>query len=916
MAVRKDKVQISVAFLTDESKEYAKLVQENKDFLKDLRKAKKEGKDLSSIVNQIAQAGKKVGKIDLKKLAPAQLVSRARQLKQVLSLIPQSAPQYKQLADEYKAINDELAEMRQKTKGVSQAQSRLAASGSKAFQFIGKAIAAIGITQLGSKVITTTAQFEKMGAVLENALGSKSAAKQSLQLIQDFAAKTPFQVQEILDSYIKLVNRGFKPTQEELVKIGDLAASQGKDMNQLVEAILDAQVTEFERLKEFGIRASKSGDQVTLSFKGQEVQVKNTEDAIRNAILTFGELEGVQGTTAKIAETLQGRLSNLQDAFSNFLNTLGNSGGLGDAAGGVFSVLKDVLDEVTFSLSDAATKAKTLTDDFLDQKSKVEDLESTLNPLLTQYDELTGKSELTTEEQEELKKVIVQIGKITPKSIEEIDKYGNALSINADASRELLKAEQARLKFINKEQIKELENLKKNTEALIDVENRIIDRKDETLLGFELFSSERIGEAAKKIGEFRQDIEGIDAQLRLLKGEPTDLETAPTPTTKTGGDGGGGLSESEKEKLRKKAEERKKQKEKELEELRLLRLSATEKEIEDVEAKYARLIELAKKHNQDFADLETQRDEEIRQIRILSTEAATIEQREATVTRIESIENEETRHLEFLKKVNEERSENFRKTEEKKRAEAQRTADFRQAMEQATLQSASSFIQAGIDLLGRDEKARKRNAEKIKGAAKIKVALDLSQEIQGIWKNANSNITNSVIPGWAQAYAGIQTGFAIGRAAIQVSRINAQKFEKGGIPRIGRFGGSAHTFGGTKGYFDDGTQIEVEKDELFAIVNKRDSGLLGQLSQINSRHGRPFFNDGGLVGLNTTPAGFNLSPTINASSEVDLSELVEEFRMLRRDMLTQRSNLRAHVVLDELNAANDLLNSVEAEASL
>ena len=59
-------------------------------------------------------------------------------------------------------------------------------------------------------------------------------------------------------SYITLANRGIKPTKEEIIKLGDLASSQGKDFNQLAEAMLDAQTGEFERLKEFGIKASKS----------------------------------------------------------------------------------------------------------------------------------------------------------------------------------------------------------------------------------------------------------------------------------------------------------------------------------------------------------------------------------------------------------------------------------------------------------------------------------------------------------------------------------------------------------------------------------------------------------------------------------------------------------------------------------
>jgi hypothetical protein len=82
--------------------------------------------------------------------------------------------------------------------------------------------------------------------------------------------------------------------------------------------------------------------------------------------------------------------------------------------------------------------------------------------------------------------------------------------------------------------------------------------------------------------------------------------------------------------------------------------------------------------------------------------------------------------------------------------------------------------------------------------------------------------------------------------AIEIAAIASQptpKFAKGGV-----FGGQAHSNGGTKGYFDDGTQIEVEKDEHFVIVNKNAHGLMSQLDYINqSTGGVPLLANGGLM---------------------------------------------------------------------
>lgn len=194
-----------------------------------------------------------------------------------------------------------------------------------------------GVQALTKEVIRVTGQFQRLEAVLTNTLGSKSEAQKALQQIQDFAASTPFSVGELSEAFVKLANQGFRPTREEMRKLGDLAASTGKSFDQLTEAIIDAQTGEFERLKEFGVRASKEGDKVTFSFKGVETQTKFTATEIRKYLLSLGDLEGVKGSTAAISETLEGKLSNLGDAYDNLLKTIGE-------AQGQFSLFNNVID--------------------------------------------------------------------------------------------------------------------------------------------------------------------------------------------------------------------------------------------------------------------------------------------------------------------------------------------------------------------------------------------------------------------------------------------------------------------------------------------------------------------------------------------------------------------------------------------
>jgi len=165
---------------------------------------------------------------------------------------------------------------------------------------------------------------------LSNTLGSSSAAQLALSQIQEFAATTPFQINELTGAFVKLANQGFKPNIAQMRLLGDLASSTGKSFDQLAEAILDAQTGEFERLKEFGVRAAVAGDQVTFTFKGIKTQVDNTSEAIRGYVLSLGAAEGVSGSMEKISGTLGGRISNVKDSFTQLQTTIGsiNSGAL------------------------------------------------------------------------------------------------------------------------------------------------------------------------------------------------------------------------------------------------------------------------------------------------------------------------------------------------------------------------------------------------------------------------------------------------------------------------------------------------------------------------------------------------------------------------------------------------------------
>ena len=177
---------------------------------------------------------------------------------------------------------------------------------------------------LGGAALKTAGDFEKLETSLRTSFnGNAEAARKAFKVITDFAAKTPFQVSQVADAFIKLKNLGLDPSEKALTAYGNTASAMGKSLNQMIEAVADASTGEFERLKEFGIRASKQGDQVSFTFKGVTKTVKMESAAIEGYLMNIGQTDFAGGMEAQ-SKTFLGRLSTLKDSVSLLLKDFGD----------------------------------------------------------------------------------------------------------------------------------------------------------------------------------------------------------------------------------------------------------------------------------------------------------------------------------------------------------------------------------------------------------------------------------------------------------------------------------------------------------------------------------------------------------------------------------------------------------------
>jgi len=388
-----------------------------------------------------------------------------------------------------------------------------------AFSAVGGLLGGAGVAIGGGEIINAVRSYDKLFATLRQSIGNDQGAKTIFADIKAFAKETPFQLDEVTGAFIKLQNRGFSPTVEQLRTFGDIAATQFKTIDQFTEAVLDAQTGEFERLKEFGIVARKNGDDIRVTFKGQSETFKNTADNITGYLLKLGQMPGVAGAASAVSQTLDGTLSNLVDNFQQLFASIGSGGGaLKSFFDGINDIVGSVNDFLDTPLSQELQQQQA---DFTAMLSVVQDVTTSesernrvISTLKEQYPQYLKFVNDDTNGQIDLAKTMA---------------FGNSLF----EQRILLQSTEEQRTALTKEKIK-LEN--ELTKALIDGDKARraagatsgIVRND----AGDIRQTENIGtQAERRINSLRESLQKTQGALADL--QQTANETALRTTGKT-----------------------------------------------------------------------------------------------------------------------------------------------------------------------------------------------------------------------------------------------------------------------------------------------------------------------------------------------------------------------------------------------
>ncbi len=257
---------------------------------------------------------------------------------------------------------------------------------------------------------------------------------------------------------------------------------------------------------------SEKIDTLTTSYENAEGSAKAMADIMRDTLI--GDTDKATSAIQGLAIQIGGKLTPfLRSATQGFTNLIGK-------------------------LSELLGGSEKATNEFKKQAGIVNDLEKNVTPLIDRYDELTEKTNLNKNEQEELDKLILKLAEDVPLAVTEFDKFGKALGISTDAARAFIEEQKAILKIRNKEAIEE------QTEAIIDLgdeledfslqlrkvngefveQNDVILKSGTIIKNLRKLTAEEVLARAARRREIEIEIKAREAIIAQLKGEETEAE--------------------------------------------------------------------------------------------------------------------------------------------------------------------------------------------------------------------------------------------------------------------------------------------------------------------------------------------------------------------------------------------------------
>ena len=218
-----------------------------------------------------------------------------------------------------------------------------------------------GLTSAFKGIFNINNEFESLSGSLKTVTGSAEGAREAFAVIEKFALDTPYQLEEIVEAFIRLKALGLEPSMEALTSYGNTASAFGKNIMDFTEALSNAVMFNFRSLRSFGIMATTEGNKVKFTFQGVTTEVAKDAKSIEAYLRKIGDVN-FGGAMAEQMNTMGGVLSNIEDALGSAARTIGSTG-LNQVITEALKKLNDLIDnsdEAAKSIGNTLTMAVSL----------------------------------------------------------------------------------------------------------------------------------------------------------------------------------------------------------------------------------------------------------------------------------------------------------------------------------------------------------------------------------------------------------------------------------------------------------------------------------------------------------------------------------------------------------------------------
>lgn len=200
---------------------------------------------------------------------------------------------------------------------------------STALRVTGVIAAAYSTATSARALLDNQKMVDRWNAQMRVAAGGTEEARVKMDELNQMADETGTRIDELVLGFTRLSNLGLNPSEEALLSYMNTSRAMGKSLEQLIEAVADASVAEFERLKEFGIKARNEGETIKFTFQGITTEVANNASAIQDYLISLGENQ-FAGIVDEQANQVEAALNRMENQWIKTLQAI-NEGGIGDA---------------------------------------------------------------------------------------------------------------------------------------------------------------------------------------------------------------------------------------------------------------------------------------------------------------------------------------------------------------------------------------------------------------------------------------------------------------------------------------------------------------------------------------------------------------------------------------------------------